>query len=270
VNTTIALIVTPFILISFMFAPFAAFTGTIVMIVGALTGVGVIIAIVLIIAIGISYIKLILKLFEAFLSIIINLIFAPIILLGNVMPGSTAFSTWMLSIVGNLAVFPTAVFFLTLSYALMVQPLFGIIKALLGGGIPGVPTVDLSDLSALLGVNELAKTGGIWSPPMTFSFGQGAQGDMMLAAIGLGLLMMSSKYVDMVRDALKVPPFKYGSAIGEALKFGTGANKSWADKGYAIGKSGSALQTATEPISNKLVAAQNASPDFKKLADTKF
>ena len=31
---------------------------------------------------------------------------------------------------------------------------------------------------------------------------------------------MASKYVDMVRDALKVPPFKYGTAMGESLNFG--------------------------------------------------
>jgi hypothetical protein len=39
----------------------------------------------------------------------------------------------------------------------------------------------------------------------------------LLALIGLGLLFMSAKYVDIVRDALKVPPFKYGSDIGKAL-----------------------------------------------------
>ena len=33
---------------------------------------------------------------------------------------------------------------------------------------------------------------------------------------------MASKYVDMVKDALKVPPFKYGTAIGEALQYGYG------------------------------------------------
>jgi hypothetical protein len=45
-------------------------------------------------------------------------------------------------------------------------------------------------------------------------------GSMMLALVGIGLLFMCSKYADMVLEALKVPPFKYGAAIGDALKGG--------------------------------------------------
>ncbi|KKT68934.1 MAG: hypothetical protein UW64_C0007G0020, partial [Microgenomates group bacterium GW2011_GWC1_44_37] len=46
-----------------------------------------------------------------------------------------------------------------------------------------------------------------------------------------GLLMMASKYCEMVEKALKVPPFPYGAAIGEALKAGRAGEKSWADSG---------------------------------------
>lgn len=230
VNTTVALIVAPFIVISFIIGPFAGFTGALVGVLGMLFSFGWIIGIIIIIAILISYVKLILKLFEAFISIIVNLIFAPIILLGNILPGSNAFSSWMLSIVGNLAVFPTAVFFLTLSYALMVQPFFNTILTLAPQlKIP----LDLVGLQNILGVNQLSAASSIWTPPLTFVLIPGIQGDIMLSAIGFGLLLMASKYVDMVKDALKVPPFKYGSAIGEGLRSGVNINELWAKSGYA-------------------------------------
>ena len=37
----------------------------------------------------------------------------------------------------------------------------------------------------------------------------------------------------MVEKALKTPPFPYGAAIGEALKYGVNTHESWAKKGYA-------------------------------------
>jgi len=233
-NSLIAMMVAPLIVMSFIFGPFAGITGFVVGIIGFANGLGLVVGVIIFIAILISYIKLILKLFQAFLSIIINLIFAPIILLGNVLPGSKAISTWIMGIVGNLAVFPVAVFFLTLSYALMVQPFFGIVRVLAQvGGLAAIPAELTSDF---LGVADLSTSGVIWAPPMTFSVGIGGgigtPGDIMLATIGFGLLLMASKYVDMVADALKTPPFKYGSAIGEALKFGVKGNETMSQRGY--------------------------------------
>lgn len=211
VNNIIALIVSPIIVVSFIFAPFGSVIGVIVGAFGLLFGVGQIIGIIITIAILISYIRLVLKLFQALLAIIIQLIFAPLFLIANVLPGSNAISNWIMTIIGNLAVFPTAVFFLVLSYALMFQPMYGILSHFGLGAV---------DLSGIFGVKNLSTTGAVWAPPMTFSFGQGVEGDVMLAAIGIGLLLMAAKYVDMVHDALKTPPFKYGAAIGEALKYG--------------------------------------------------
>lgn len=170
---------------------------------------GWIIYIVLFIAIAFSYFKLILKLFESFISIVVSLIFSPIILLGNILPGSNAFSGWLMGIIANASVFPVSSFLLVLSYALMVQPIFDIASLLKLGNLA----------SDFYGVQNLTTTGGtIWTPPLTLPSDSSAS--LMLGAIGVGLLLMASKYVDIVKDALKVPPFKYGSAIGEALKTG--------------------------------------------------
>ncbi len=206
INTLLGIIVSPFIIFNLLLGGALGVAGALVGIVaGMLTGFGILIAIIIIISIIWSYFKLILKLFQCYLSVIISLIFSPIILLGNVFPGSKAFSGWIMGIIGNLAAFPVASFFLVLSYALMMQPVVN----LFGGS------------SAAFGVMPLSTGIGtsLWTPPMTIPTGTN-YGDLMLAAIGLGLLLMSSKYVDMVLEALKVPPFKYGAAIGEALKYG--------------------------------------------------
>lgn len=193
---------------------------------------GILFGICIMLMVAYAYIKLIFKLFQAFFSIIVSLIFSPIILLGNLMPGSNTISSWLMTIVGNLAVFPVASFFLVLSYALMCQPILSIIPAkLVGFSVPGI-TISFNTQAAmesLLGVKTLSTFNNIWTPPMTLPGGQftaggattgtwaGSVGSLTLATIGFGLLLMASKYVDMVTEALKVPPFKYGSAIGEAL-----------------------------------------------------
>ena len=246
VNGFLAVIVSPFVffnlLIGGLLGMSVAFVAAVA---GTLTGIGLLIGIIIIIAVIFSYTKLIFKLFQAFISVIVNLIFAPIILLGNLFPGSTSFGDWLRSIYGNLAVFPVAIFFLTLSYALMCQPILTIIPAAIqtSTGIAGVAanavgininSITTGWLEQLFGVKSLATFGNIWTPPMTIPGAgstwtkgglqtgttAGSDGSLMLATIGFGLLMMASKYCEMVEKALKTPPFPYGAAIGEALKYG--------------------------------------------------
>jgi len=284
VNGFLAVIVSPFIffnlLIGGLLGMSVAFVAAIA---GTITGLGLIIGIIILIAVVISYAKLIFKLFQAFFSIIISLIFSPIILLGNLMPGSTTISTWIMTIVGNLAVFPVAIFFLTLSYALLCQPILTLIPDLVGnytpvGWIAGAVGYDMEfivtdKLEQLLGVKSLADNGIIWTPPLTIpgagstwtKGGQqtgtaaGSEGSLMLATIGFGLLLMASKYCEMVEKALKTPPFPYGAAIGDALKGGwTGAgvvnyrnmgNSDWYKRasGYIGAKPGTPLGTNPPP-----------------------
>ncbi|EKD53292.1 MAG: hypothetical protein ACD_61C00079G0002 [uncultured bacterium] len=244
-------------LVAIMVSPFVLFN----LIIGGLMGIvvailemfivnffGIVIAFIIMFAVAISYFKLIMKLFQAYFGVIINLIFAPVILLGNLFPGSTSFSDWLRGIYGNLAVFPVAIFFLTLSYALMCQPLLSL--AAEGGILAGLIT---SGLENLLGVNQLSTLSNIWTPPLTIPGSvtpgtwTGSVGSLMLATIGFGLLMMSSKYCEMVEKALKTPPFPYGAAIGEALKGGVNLQDKWAQSGYKL-----PLPKYTSGISGKM------------------
>ncbi len=193
---------------------------------------GFIISLFVTIGVLISYIKLFFKLLTSFISVVISLITAPIVLLGNVFPGSNVIGTWLRGIVANLSVFPVTMLFLFFSYLLMIQPILSMCKILPDAlslfthksscewifGVKGLVTIDKS----------------IYDIPLISSgFGMNVSG--LLALLGVGLLLMASKYVDMVKDALKVPQFKYGTAIEEALKGGYGATNHWAKNDYKTG-----------------------------------
>lgn len=210
VNGLVAVMITPFIIFNLLLG---GTLGTVVgLLQGLMGGIGILGGLIVILAIIWSYFKLVLALFKSYITVIVSLIFSPLILLGNVFPGSKSFSGWIMNIIANLSVFPVASFLLVLSHALMMQPIVNII----GGSDAtwgGVKSISYGLLSAASGGPS-----AFWTPPMTIP--TNSFGDIMLATIGLGLLLMASKYVDMILEALKVPPFKYGSAIGEALKFG--------------------------------------------------
>lgn len=209
-----------------------SFIGTIV---GFYFGINWIISLIIIIAVLISYGKLFIKLISAFISVVISLVTAPLVLLGNAFPGSQVIGTWIRGIVANLSVFPITMLLLLFSYILMIQPILGICVSTLGVagnfidsiltpllskfGIVG--TSLASSCEVVFGVKSLVANGnsGIYGIPL-ISTGLGANAQGLLALLGVGLLLMASKYVDIVRDALKVPPFKYGTDIANALKGG--------------------------------------------------
>ncbi len=155
----------------------------------------IIVGAILLIATLISYGKLFFKLIGAYITVIINLIFAPLILLGNVFPGSNSVGNWLRNTFANLIVFPATSFLLLFSYLFMVQPLYFKYENI---------TQGLLQASAAPRV------------PVLFPY-QGAGASGMVALVGLGLLFMAPKYVDMIKEAFQVEPFKYGSDLGREL-----------------------------------------------------
>lgn len=181
------------------------------------SGLGLIVRIIIFIAVGYSIVKLIFKLFEAYIAVIIQVIFSPLILLQDVLPGSDAFGGWLRNIVANLSVFPVTMIMFLLSYIFMIQPFVGDIV---------VFGINLGNLGPVAGVQNLQSASTGFNMPLIGGFGTGLGANVnsasILAVIGFFILLMASKYVDMVKDALKVPPFKYGTAIGESLNYGFG------------------------------------------------
>ena len=214
----------------------AASAGTIVGYLPFAGGINFIIGLIVLIAVLISYGKLLFKLIGAFVSVIVSLIIGPITLLGNAFPGSQAIGNWFRGVLANLAVFPATMLFLLFSYLLMVQPIVGICtEATQIFKDPNtLPTGTMSVCEKVFGVKSLVSGTGLDTsitgvPLIAPPFNAGFNSRGLLALVGIGLLLMASKYVDMIKDALKAPAFKYGAAIGEALKGG------WKGGGLAYG-----------------------------------
>jgi len=219
-NSSVAAPSAIFVVLNLIFGGVGAGLGILV---SFYTGIGFLIMLVVILAVLISYGKLFIKLIGAFISVVISLITGPIVLLGNALPGSKAIGTWFRGIVANLAVFPVTMLFLLFSYILMIQPLIGTCTDIVGPmrtffqpGSADEPVVfceRLYGVRSLVDGSDISITGvPLIAPPRV---GFDARG--LLALLGIGLLLMASKYVDIVRDSLKVSPFKYGSAITENI-----------------------------------------------------
>jgi len=138
-----------------------------------------------------AFFKLFLSLLKAYVSILIIIIFSPLQIMLGVFPGQTSFSSWLRNFVANLAVFPTVIILIALTSKLV----------------------------------ELAEGEGLWvPPPLTPPIVEGKASpysiEMITAIIAYGMLILTPKIADMIKDALKVKPFPYGTAIGEALRVG--------------------------------------------------
>jgi type IV secretory pathway VirB6-like protein len=127
--------------------------------------------------------KLFISLVKCYISIVLSVIFGPIQIMLGVLPGTRmGFGGWLRNLFANIAVFPVTALFMLLGWVLVDQ---------------------------LVGA---AKTGQMWSPPVIHS-----TGGSLLALISFGMLLIVHKVPDMVKEALQVKPFPYGTAIGEAL-----------------------------------------------------
>ena len=185
-----------------------------------LSGIGIIIRIILMFAILFTFFKLFMKLLGAYVNIIVQLIFAPIILLGGVFPGSKTIGNWFRNLLANMSVFPTTMTLLLLSFVFMVQPLVNI--PIIG------PVFNILGAGDFIQGSSIGS--GLNNVPLLFAFEPGAAN--ILALIGIGLLLMASKYIDIIKEALQIPPFKHGTAISEALEAGYWGNRKWSDKAY--------------------------------------
>ncbi len=166
--------------------------------------VGLLVSLILILAFFYVLIKTAFMMLQSYAKIILNIIFAPVILLGNVLPGSDSLGSWMRNLIAELSIFPTVT----------IVTMFAI---------------------SFLGNSSSIANADIWVPanwtgggPLGYNNAQGAG-----ALIAYAMIFLMPKIADMVRDALQIKPFKYGTAIGEGLMFGATAPLI----GYSAGKS---------------------------------
>jgi len=159
---------------------------------GKIVGVfaGLIAYLVIVIALFSALLRLWFVLIKSYIYILINVVFAPLIIAKGLIPGQSGIGSWIRSMVANLSVFPVTIIMFMLG------------KTFVEGFQSGTPG------------------NAPFVPPMVGNF---ADPESFAAIIGLAIVLMTPEVANMTRDALKVPDLKYSSAIGKSLGVGAGA-----------------------------------------------
>lgn len=149
--------------------------------------VGVVAFFIIVIALIWALFKLWFALLKAYIFILVDVIFAPIWILGGLVPGvqSVGFGPWLRSILGNLMAFPAAVVMFMLAAILADK-----FKA----AQPGVQFV----------------------PPL---IGNPGEANLLGSLIALGIILATPNVVEMTKKALKAPDINLGP-VGQGLGVG--------------------------------------------------
>lgn len=168
---------------------------------------------IVVIAIIVAMFRTILSLLGAYVGIILSVIFAPIQLLFNAIPGSNTFNSWLRSLIANAAVFP----------AVAIMVLIGAVLST-GGGRDGVE-LGLEATDQLNGFGYAEGSGFV--PPLLVSepnaeaFGI----EHINAIIGLGILMLLPEIAKIVKEKLEVKDAYGELATANANVFGRTAGQ---------------------------------------------
>ena len=135
----------------------------------------------------------------SYVKLIIGVIVGPIQIMFNALPGSDSFKKWLMGLLSNIAPFVIVVIMLLLAGVFVGKTAWG---AKEGIGF----------------YNSSATTFDSWKVPLINISNM----ESFIAIFALGILMLMPSAAQMAQDFFKVEAFKYGTALGEAGKFGWG------------------------------------------------
>jgi hypothetical protein len=150
---------------------------------------GVISYLVIVIAIFTALLRLWFQLIKAYIFVLIMVVFAPFYIAFGLVPGRSGFGNWIRGLLANLSAFPATITMFLLGKAFMSG---------FTGGAPGSTP---------------------FAPPLVGDF---LRPDRFASIIGLGIILLTPEVVNMVKEALKAPEFKFTSSIGRSLAVGPG------------------------------------------------
>lgn len=170
------------------------------------------------------FFRILFMLFAAYLRIVISIMFSPIILLTEVIPGKNAFSKWFKTLVADLILFPLTLILITLS-------------------------------SAILAMNNNFQN--LWQPPFLYT---GLNQSAFNVLVAIGMLYMIPDIGKLVREfmGIKGSPLKFGFATF----FAGGAALGGAGMG-ALGKF-SQIKYTLGPMAGKLKGTPGTFGGFVK------
>lgn len=151
------------------------------------------------IAILIGTFKIFLELLKAYIAVILQIVFSPIILMMGAIPGQNTFMTWIKNLAGNLILWPVVLLCLLVERMLTAP--------VRGDGLLGYQGVDNAALNS--------NFGGGFMPP--FLLGQG-QGAILPVLIGVGILLVIPEIMQQVKKAMGVGDGIMGDIMQGALK----------------------------------------------------
>ncbi|MGB6882213.1 MAG: hypothetical protein WBD86_02845, partial [Microgenomates group bacterium] len=188
------------------------------MVLGALTGLNIVLSLIgilltLILAILLIFIglKIIWMLLKAFVMILLLVLIAPFQIALGVVASESGFGAWLRSFISNLAVFPLTGLLISLSYIFLTMAALTTLEGIsfsdffkdIGFAIPGV--------SLIMGAVEHQG----WPPLLVF----GVKNPFGILYLGVSvvILFILPKTADIIKAVIERKPFTYGTAIGEAF-----------------------------------------------------
>ena len=128
--------------------------------------------------------------------LILQIVIAPLQIMLDLIPGQQGFGPWIRNLIADASVFATVPIMLAIQHILS------------GNWITN---------SFFLKLNTLSGSGGV-KLNLPYMGSKLESTDFIITwLVGFTIFSLTPKIADMIRDALKVPAFKYGAAFGEAL-----------------------------------------------------
>lgn len=116
-------------------------------------------------------------LFKSYIEIILFIIFAPILLLFEAIPGKNAFSWWLKNLLGDLISFPLVVLFM---------------------------------LIATILIESSSSGANIWNPPLLPQMGSAQFGTL----IGIGIMFLIPDFIKLIKEAIGLKPLPIQVGLG--------------------------------------------------------
>lgn len=147
-------------------------------------------------AILFSLFKLLFQLIIAYVNILIQIIFSPIILLLNALPNLNTITSWLSNIIANAAAFPATV-----------------VMILIGASLVGSESGTIQPKVTIVPSGD-----NFFSPPLLTFLNADDLTNLSTKIIGLGIILLLPQVVKMIQEALKVKPsVPAGQAMGAGL-----------------------------------------------------
>ena len=153
-------------------------------------GGGFFLGLLMILTIIFVMIRIFFMLLFGYIKLLLLVIFSPLILLFEAIPGQNAFGDWIKSLIGELIMFPAV-----------------IVLLMVGEAITSISTFNLPDIAV--------QNQNIWSPPfLTPVAGGGSSGETLSILVGVGLIFLIPDLVKQLKEWIGVKPFPVKVGLG--------------------------------------------------------